>query len=145
MTKKPTALRTMEHSVTRYHHTPEIDTAIEDVLDPAYWTHVAKTMRPGDEIVVTAADMSWRAELLVREADRLSASVMLISDRQFDSTDMQPLTAIDTTDALSPVWRGPTHKWAAVRPSDGEVVKQGFASKGDAIQWIGNHVKARAA
>jgi hypothetical protein len=144
MTKKPVSLRTMEHSVTRYHHTPEIDATPDDMLDPAYWTHVAKTMRPGDEIVVTAADMSWRMELLVRDADRLSASMMTISRREFDASEMQPLTAVDDGDAMAPVWRGPTHKWAAVR-RDGEIIKQGFASKGDTVQWIGNHMKARAA
>jgi hypothetical protein len=145
MSRLPTVLRTMEHSVTRYHHTAEIGTAPEEVLEPAYWTHVAKSLRPGDEIVVTAPDYSWRSELLVRDADRTSASVMVISHKQFDKREAKPLTPTSNTDAMVPVWRGPTHKWSAVRQSDGEIIKTGFASKEDAVLWISNHARAVAA
>jgi hypothetical protein len=46
---------------------------------------------------------------------------------------------------MVPVWRGPTHKWTAVRQSDGEIIKTGFASKEDAVLWISNHARAVAA
>ena len=144
MTKRiPTQLRTMEHSVSRYHHTAEIEQTLDDVLTPEYWTHVAKLLRPSDEIVVNAADRSWRAELLVRDTSRTAASVALISHAKFD-TPAAPLQAEEGS-GLAPNWGGPTWKWRAIRVADGETIKHGFQSKNDAIQWIQNHVKAQAA
>lgn len=143
MSSIPTSLRPFEHVSRRYQHTPEFERTPKDVVNPDYWTHVAKQLRPGDEIVVVAADMSWRMELLVRDVNRISARMNVISLVDFDEQPAVQLSEEDIQQIVA-VWRGPTHKFCAVR-KDGEVVKTGFATKADTMQWISNHIRAQAA
>ncbi len=139
--KIPSHIATREHSITIFHHTPEFGAKPSDVEKPEYWVHVSKTLKPGDEIIVVAADQAWRSKLLVREASLGGVWTHTISSITFATT---KAPKVDEESGFKVIWRGPTSKYAAVS-ADGTVIKDKFLDKESAQLWIANHIKAIAA
>lgn len=119
----------------------EFGTNIQDVLDPAYWAHVASRFKPYDHIEVRSEDGSWIAKFLVLGCDRTWAKIHLLSEHKLTTTDISLSQAIKKHDAQ---WRGPEHKWSVIRLSDKEVIKVKFDSKEEANRWIVEHEKVVA-
>ena len=121
---------------------PEYGTTIEDMLKEGYWAHVAAKLRPWDKIEVRAEDGSFYAELMVRDAGRNWAKVVLLSLVKFEAVPDQELV-IDQNFKVK--WMGPHRKWAAIRMKDNMVLKDGMLDKPSVLKYIENHVKAFAA
>lgn len=138
---KPTRLSLAEHATVVYHHTVEFGTTLEDVLKPAYWTHVAAHMRPGHRIEVMSPTIDWWAMLIVRAATKIEAAVAVIEHKSFTA----PAVAAAPEQPYEVKWRGPTAKWSIVRKADGGIVKDQIASQDEANRWLLNHEKAMAA
>lgn len=102
----------------------------EDILDPAYWVHVAKSLKPGARIEVTAADKSWFVELYVRSATGNDARVVVLSEHIFSA----PVKA-DSTAAYEVKHRGP-RGWSVIRQSDKTVVFEEGKTREDAEKWV---------
>lgn len=138
---KPTRLLPAQHEIVTYSHSPEYGVTLDAVMQPEYWAHVAHMLRPGYCVILTAADMSWRAELMVRAASRTEALMGLVSHAEFGAAaDVAP----DNPD-YEIKWRGPARKYSVLRRSDGAVVKEDFQAREQAAQWIKNHLQAMAA
>ena len=110
---------------------PPAGTAFRDMLEPAYWAHVGTKLRPGDRIEVTPEDMTFFAELFVRDAGRLFAHVVELRHIPFEQT-----AAATNVGAYSVAWAGPVHKFRVVRNSDGAVVQHGFANRDGALRFV---------
>ncbi len=137
---KPTRLPQANHVIISYAHTPEYGISIDEVLKPEYWSHVAKSLRPGYVVFVTAADMSWRAELMVRDVTRNEALMGVVSHVKFGA-------AVDLDVDEMPYelkWRGPARKFSVLRKTDGDILKDEFPTKELASEWAKNHMKAMA-
>lgn len=139
---KPTKLQPAEYVSRTYHHIPATGAALDDVLDPAYWAHVAKSLRPGDHIEILAEDGTWWAMLLVRYTGRTEAAVAKLSHVEFGepSDDL-----VSDSDTHSIAYGNYHTKFRVVRKSDKEVVKDGFDTKEAAKRWLDGHMKALAA
>ena len=138
---KPTRLQLAEHASIVYYHVPEFGVALDDLLAPSYWTHVAKDLRPGNRIEVLSPIGDWWAMLIVRNVTRIEAAVSVL-----DHVQLEEAPAAATPDQPYRIqWRGPSAKWGIVRNADGGVVTDGMASREMAEQWLKNHEKAMAA
>lgn len=116
---------------------PEHGTPFDATLDPAYWAHVAASLKPLDEIVVHAEDGSYYGRLLVRDAGRLYAKVAPLEYHDLDPVEVTqggppPAAGYEVK------WRGPQLKWCVLRGKD--VLREGM-EKGPALAWLNEHLK----
>lgn len=117
-----------------------VDHKMKQLLEPDYWSLVARYLRPMDRIEVYKEDGSEWAELLVLFADRVSAKVHLIS-----SASMQPYEAAPVDPAYRVHFAGPAHKWRVQRISDKVVIQKGFDTEQAAKIWLQQYVNTVSA
>ncbi len=120
--------------------TPEVNTPFEALLDPKYWAHVSAKFRPRDRIEVDAEDGSYFAELLVVDAGRLFAKVVVLRKHELVPVEIQ-----DLSPDFEVKWAGPHAKWRVVRKKDRGSLKDGFENRQDAEMYLASHLKAIAA
>ena len=129
-----TQSRVKEASFARNAHraTPEASTQIKDVLDPAYWAHVAKGFALYDIIEVVPEGGAWYAQLLVVGCSKLHAKTRTLMFVKLGEgqKDKEPNTAFVVE------FKGPQRKWSVIRVSDKSYAKEGFDSKEDAAKWL---------
>lgn len=118
---------------------PEHGTEFEDLLEPSYWSHIAKNLRPGARIEVLAEDGSYWAELLVRATGNLSASVHPL--RKVDLGNIP----LPEASSFAVEYRGPVLKHAVIRKRDGSSIQSGFDTQEAAMQWLGLNSRTLAA
>jgi hypothetical protein len=99
----------------------------EDLLDPAYWAHVARELAPFDRIEARAETSEWFSELVVVSAGRNYAVVREIS--HFDMTGQASAPSVEARHTVS--WKGP-RKFCVVRLKDREVISDGHHTREDA-------------
>ena len=137
---QPTRLMTQEQAIMVYFVTADEGTTLDDVMKPTYWAHVCRQMLPGHEIKVMCADGSWWAHLLVRSAGSTQATVWPMNHIEFGSE-----VAVPNESPFMAKYRGPAHRYCAVRKDGGSVEKVGFETLDDANSWIVAQSKAMAA
>lgn len=137
---KPTKLHIAEHSVVVYFHAPEFGVSLDDMLKSDYWTHVAPQLRVGHRVEVLSADGSWWAMLIVRAVGRHEAVVQALQHVVLG--DAEDIAAEDMPYKV--MWRGPAKKFGVVRKSDGEVIRDEFPVKEQAMKWLKNHMQSMA-
>lgn len=116
--------------------TPPAGTKLADVLNPAYWVHVAKQFHVSDRIEVIPEDHSFFAELYV--AGVSAGGLKLIKFRHYDF-DLEDILNVGAEEPeLIVLWRGPNAKHCVLRKADKQVLKEGFNSKAEANEWILN-------
>lgn len=115
---------------------PPAGTTVDDILEPAYWVHIAAKLKPdgGDIIEVLPEDKAFYAELLVLSASKIHAKVV-------------PIVAVKLASAVSKKseptpkgfeisFKGPQRKWSIIRKADKVVVQEKFQNKVDAEIWL---------
>lgn len=120
---------------------PDDGTPFDDLLVPVYWTNVARKLKPGDKIRVHAPDASYYAELLVRSAERLAASVVVLVKMDFTGADEAPIA----DDDMFVKFRNHKAMWGVLRHADKAVVRDGFATREMAEEWLRDRRRDRAA
>lgn len=122
---------------------PEPNVKLADMLQPAFWSHVAAKLHPSDRIEVIAEDSTYFAELYVVSCGRNWAKVSVL--RMHELTEDRPQNAgepttsaeVPTADAAHIVqWVGGQEKARVLRLVDKAVIKSGFATKKDAAEWL---------
>lgn len=113
----------------------------EAVFDPGFWAHVSAKLKPWDHLEVRTDDGTFWAELIVRDAGKLYAKVAVLNHVSFDdSVEVQQLSGVKEFENVIIKWRGPHFKWCVLRGTD--VLKEGFAIKGEAYTWRDQHLRA---
>ncbi len=130
-----------EYKRTIHMVTPEAGTKIEAMLDPTYWRHVARLLKPLDRLEVMPEDGAWYAELMVIFTAQNEVKVKQLSFIELDAVDVDAIV----TDTHEVKWRGPSAKFGVVNTKTGEVLKDGFADKQLAASYMAEHLKALAA
>lgn len=105
-------------------HTPE------DAQTSDYWAHVAtaRKLRTNDVFEVRCETGAWALDLIVVEVGLRSCRVKAIK-----TIDVE----VEPTESLSKVavaFKGPHKKHCIIRKLDNQIVKEGIASKADAIR-----------
>lgn len=133
----PTVLRARVYETAEYTHICAHGVTFEMVTTPAYWTHVAKSVKPFDEIFVKSEDQSFYAHLMVTAVGSREVHTATISHVKLSQPgDVE----VDDVDA-EVTWRGPSRKWSVVRKSDKEVLRDSFENKEIAQRWLKNRVQ----
>lgn len=121
---------------TQWLVTCEERTTTEDLLSPAYWSHVASKFNSRDIIEAWAEDGSWFAECLVLACDRTWAKVHIKQLIKFTEADAPDLPGLQEFQVM---WRGPHRKWSVIRASDRSVLKEDCKTSDEAQSWLAAH------
>lgn len=116
----------------------EAGTTVQDVLDPAYWAHMAVQMQPFDRIDVRLETGEWMLQLLVINHGRNWAQVHLL--HHYDLA--KRAETMPSAQKHSVEWKGPQLKWCVIRLADSEAVMKELASKQAAAEWLAQHEKS---
>lgn len=135
--KQPTALREADHYRVVWHIDADPGVTLNDTLDPTFWAHVARRLRPRARIEVHAADNSWFAELIVRSASNLEAHVAVMRYVDLDAADREARKTAAKI-SLTVVRKGPTLKWCVVQNPGNIVLVDRLETRADAEAWLEN-------
>lgn len=117
----------------------EAGTTIQDVLQTAYWAHVASELRTYDHIEVRLETGEWVAELLVVSQGLNWAKVHMLHFHDLNGASEAP----PDSQLHEVKWRGPQHKFCVVRLSDSAVLQAGM-EKEQAYAWMKAHERTVA-
>lgn len=112
----------------------------DDLRNESFWAHVAKQLRPWDEIVARAEDGTFRADLIVLAAGKNFARVHV--DRVIELSVAAPSTK-PGLQGYEIEWGGTHAKFRVKRGPD--VIKDQLESAEAADAWLRNHARAMAA
>lgn len=138
-----TRLKLADFQRNRFLLSPEKGVDVNDLLQPAFWSHIAGKFRPYDEITVIPEDGGFYATLLVIACDRLWAKVHLL--QHVDLTIARKDLPQVEIEGYAVEWKGPLAKFAAIRKSDGVVLKDLFQNQLEGWQWLDGYMKTLAA
>jgi hypothetical protein len=138
------SLQVAEHKRNLWVGEADSDISIAEMLKPEFWVHDARRLRPRDEVEVWAKDGSWLEVMIVRsvllpEIGRPVVKVLRKDDIP-RSDDAAP--EIKNVNGLIVKWRGPQSKWAVIRESDKEVIKDKFEVREDAEAYLNEFSRA---
>lgn len=132
----PGSMSFAEFTIVHRSISPKAGTPFEDVLDPKYWVHVAKELKPTEQITVNPEDGAYWAELLVVNTNTGEAKVKVINH-----LDLEAEASVGGIE-----YEGYSVKWAGrakfrVIHEDGTVIQSGFTNKAEAEIALINHVR----
>ncbi|HEY9064717.1 MAG TPA: hypothetical protein VIO33_07010, partial [Burkholderiaceae bacterium] len=108
-----------------------------DIVNPAYWSHVAAQLQQFDRIDVREETGAWLAELIVIDGGRNYAKVYMAKLHLFHDTDR--IAAPAAKHRVE--WKGPQRKHSVIRIADNQVLQEGFPDKSAASAWLENYEK----
>lgn len=114
----------------------EFGATLEDVKEPGYWAHMAKSLTPYDHIEVRVDDSTWLAHLLVLEVGRNWARVMVLNHWRLDGSDVSQ-TIVQEQFRID--WKGPQHKFAVIRLRDSAMMSKEHRTRELAQDWLRNY------
>lgn len=137
------SLRPAEQDRVVYRAYPDTGTAYEDLLNPAYWAHTARTLKRFDRIEVVPEDESYYIELLVIRVIPGGVIVKELSKTVFD----EPAMEDDALGDIEIKYSGPLARYRVTRKSDGIVLAEGamVETRQMAEEFVVNYRKAMAA
>jgi hypothetical protein len=125
-------IRPYDHRVRKYWLEVPYGLEPEDVEVPAFFTHVTKQFRPGDEIVAFAEDSSWECAYRVLWVGQTDMRISRITNViRHEGTDI-PVASDD----YEIIWKGPAMQFAIVQKDGGEIVKDHLYPKEKALQAL---------
>lgn len=125
----------------RHSVSPASGTPWEDLLRPEFWANITR-MAPGDIIEVRPEDQSYFAELYVLKRERNSATVAVIREPVRLVAAYKPLPGEVNFDVE---FAGSMAKWRVVRRSDKSMMRDKFATEGEARRWLADYERMVAA
>lgn len=117
-------------------------TTVQDMLNPGYWAHLARQLKPGDRVEVEPDNGTYFAELRVLDAGNQYAKMAVLREVTLES--IEPSATISVP-GHTVEWSGRHTKWRVIRESDRKVLKDSLASKADGYAWLASYSKALAA
>lgn len=142
----PRSLAQAEFARNVWSIVPEQGTTLQEILTPEYFAHVGIKFKPRDKIEVCFNDMSYYAELLVIDTDRLWTKTAVIFAVDLAGEKAAAAAAreqLNQTEYI-PRYTNITDKWTVIRLSDNQTVSSFHGTKQDADKWIVEHMKAMA-
>lgn len=116
---------------------PELNTKLEDMLRPAFWSHVAAKLHPSDRIEVIAEDGTYFAEFYVVSCGRNWAKVSLL--RMHELAEDTPEVTKAVSSEYEVQWAGGQEKARVIRLVDKQVLQAGLSSKKEAAEWLAKY------
>ncbi len=123
-----------QHARRQWAHVAREGVQRQQLLDPAYWVHVNRTMRHADHIEVWAWDRSWWVELLVVDHSPV-LRVECINDREFSAGERM------RDDDYEVRYLNMEAKNAVIDRATGDIISQGHDTPDAANLWLSEHRK----
>lgn len=133
-----------EHKRTVWDADSAVGDTLVDLMNPAYWSHVARNLKAKDRIEVTCEDNSYFCELYVFEAGSNWAKVGLLRFEEFGANAAQHGMTNQGTPEYKITFGGNFHKHRVIRTADGEVMSSGHATQKAAEDWLFEYRKSLA-
>ena len=114
----------------------EFGTTIDDIQQPGYWAHMASKLKPYDHIEARVDDSTWLAHLLVLEAGRNWARVIVLNSWRLDSADISQTIAAEEHKVM---WKGPQYKFSVIRVRDSALLSKEHRTREQADDWLRNY------
>lgn len=132
-------LKDAQYCRTIYVVNVEHGTRLEDMMDPSYWSNVAKRLRQKDRIEVECDDNSFWAEFMVMKAGSNYAEVQLMRSMSLGEYEFK---VNNETDAYVAVFRGNYEKWGVLDRKNNSVCISGLDTEKEAMGWIDDQRRA---
>ena len=132
----PNRCQMAEHGRNIFLITAETGEFPGDFLQPEFYAHVAKDMRPMDHVEIRTDDGTYWAELLVTEAAANWAKVHLLREAKLQPAGDQP-----TDKRFRIEWKGPHLKHCVIRAKDSSVIHSGDALRKDSMTWLEDYTR----
>lgn len=136
----PARFKLAEHVVNTHCIVVEAGVPFEALSDPAYWSHIANRLLPGDEIKVRTDDGAYAATLYVKDVAHQAARVVPVWHLSLAEVAELPANADYEVE-----WAGPHHKFRIIRKKDKVVIQSGFENKPAALAAMAGHIRQMAA
>jgi hypothetical protein len=138
---EPGRFHGLEFKCNHWQAVVPVEHTLDNLLDPAYWSMLAERFSPFDEVRALAEDGTWIAYLIVRETGKNYVKMhldRLIPMEVFDPSVMEGQGMNDYTISF----RGVHYKWSVKRKKDNAYIHEQAASRGEAVRWLQEHLKA---
>lgn len=113
--------------------TPEAGTGLEEMLNPLFWSHVAKGLKAWDRIEVRPADGTWWAELIVRVVQPFAVRVHVLRYAEFRRSTGSEAAEVPAGYEIKNRGRD---GWAVIRTEDKAVLHEKDPSRDHAVAWL---------
>lgn len=128
---------------TRHIIFPAKGVTMWQILQPEYWSHIARKLRPFDLVVVHPEDKSFWAELLVIDMTTIDAKVRVLRYETFgEETYVGDHGATVSRGGYLCEHAGSQIQWRIVRLSDMKTIKDGMTNQAAAESHLTAHLKA---
>jgi hypothetical protein len=125
ITLAPARMQLSEYLRNDWVVTAEQGTTLDDIVNPAFFAHMASQMKAYDHVEVRVDDGSWLSELLVLQVERNWVRVRVLT--YYDLADNSSQDSAPSV--YETAWKGPHLKWSVIRKSDHENIKSGFVDR----------------
>lgn len=132
----------------------DINTTLDDILSPGYFGNHAQRFKVGGEWGFPKIQLDWEdgsrsLELTVLGTSLQTSKVVVRHDHNFAEaaaalSESENSGAAEGED-FKVEYKGPGKKHCIIRAKDKAIVKEGFATKADALAELGTYVKTLAA
>jgi hypothetical protein len=119
-------------------------TPSEALLEPGYWKDVAHLIKTSDRIWIDVDDGSFTGLLVVQNS--MPGLGLVVGWLAFGATEVRlgvRDAGLENRVGATVEYRGLHSRWAAML--NGRILRDGLATKGQASQWLGGHLKTREA
>lgn len=121
----PERMKLAEYERNDWVVTAEQGTTQDDIVNTAYFAHMAMNMKPYDRVEVRIDDGSWIADMVVLQVERNWVRTKILAYHELaDSTATGAGPSAYTVE-----FKGPHLKWCIIRKSDQERIKTGFSDR----------------
>ena len=125
-----------------YCATAEAGVTFKQMLEPGYWAHEARKLKPYDIVECRSDDGTFWGLALVLEAGRNWAKLAQLQYVPLDTKDVaQTRTAQEGQAPYRIEFKGPVKKHVVIRNSDNAIVHEGEQRKTEAEAWLNDHLK----
>ena len=138
MNKLPSAnLKNADHAQAFFVAFMPAGMDFEEVKNPHFWNFVSKKLGEFDIIRVVAEDKSYYGEVMVLSCSAQMAKVCVIRDKKM----LDGSEESDIDDGYVVKFRGRYSGWSVLKKEDKSVVFEKGQTRGEAEQWLSNHLK----
>ena len=123
----------------------------KNILDPAFWAHVANKLRPYTEIILRCDDGTLYARVLVTQAERTWARVHVLEWHDLTTKDValskaEPIASPkmpETNARYQVVQKGPHLKWCVIdnETNPPTLVREKEPTKVQATAWLEEYLR----
>ena len=140
----PTRFKPGEYARNIFHASAQTGTSKEDILNPAYFAHVAVQVSRFDHIEVVEERGAWWAELLVTSKIEKPGKPPTITVDAIHFKNLKAHVNADAEPAESPddsyevKFRGPK-KWSVIHKDTREILVEGLETVEEAKAWVSKY------